>query len=102
MFAAERMIPYLYHLFKDCHYICFCVLLLDIGICLLTLLNGHLDPSMCKFRYAVYVFVAGTCIVLGAFIFGLTTTQSLMKDFGYTPSAQSVVNNLSPHCLASD
>lgn len=58
-------------------------MLLDIGVCLLTLLNGHLEPSMSKSRSAVYVFVSVTCIVLGTFIFGLTTTQSLMIDFGY-------------------
>jgi len=62
---------------------------LDVGICLLTLLDGHFEASMCKFRYGMYVFVSVTCIVLGTFIFGLTTTQSLMKDFGYTPNAQA-------------
>jgi len=77
------------------------VALLDVGICLLTLLNGHFETLMGKARYAMYVFVSGTCIVLGTFIFGLTTTQSLMKDFGVTPNAKPVVNDLS-QCLGSD
>jgi len=67
-----------------------------VGVCLLTLLDESL---MCNFRHAMYIFVSGTCIVLGTFIFGLTTTQSLMKDFGYTPNAQPVIRS---HCLANE
>lgn len=76
--------------------------LLDIGVCLLTLLDGQFEASMCKFRYGVYVFVSVTCVVLGTFIFGLTTTQSLMKDFGYAPNTQPVVHDFSSHCVGNE
>jgi len=77
-------------------------LLLIVGICLLTLLDGHFETSLCKFRYGLYVFVSVTFIVLGTFIFGLTTTQSLMKDFGYAPNSQAIVHDLSSRCLGNE
>jgi len=74
-------------------------MLVNVGVCLLTLSHGELEPTHSRLRYAVYVFVSCTCIVLGSFIFGLTTTQSLMKDFGQTHSAvQPVVHNYSSYC----
>jgi hypothetical protein len=52
------------------------------GLCLLKLvLDGYLDPEACWLRYAAYIAVAFICTVLGAVLFGLTVTQSLMADF---------------------
>jgi len=76
--------------------------LLTVGICLLTLLNGHFEASVCKFRHAVYLLVSVIFIVLGTFIFGLTTTQSLMKDFGYASNARPTAHDLSSHCLGNE
>ena len=55
------------------------------GLCLLQmLLQGYIDRCAHPHRYYVLFAMAVGYLVIGAFIFGLVTTQSLFNDFSLT------------------
>jgi len=51
-----------------------------VGLCLLQLLlQGYIETN-CLAKHFGVIFSAGFCLVLGGFIFGMSTTQSIWNE----------------------